>query len=394
MILKKLHLNNFRNYKLLDTEFNRKFNFIYGDNGNGKTNILEAISFTSAAKSFIGSSETDCLKQNENSFILRAEFENDLSNTENCVIEFDKQIKKKNILVNGEKVNSVSSEFFGKFPLVYLTPHSLEISYGNPSERRKFFDILISQSSKLYLDDLKVLSKLLKQKNFLFKEFSIFKRYSFSEFSDLLEVYNQKISVISAGVIFKRLKFLKEFKSEFDNSYNFLISDSGTSVIEYYSELFSDSPEISKSDLTFEYLKDLLTVALDNMKDREIGKSVSLVGPQRDDFIFRIFKNNESFELKNHGSQGEHKTFIVALKLAEYEYLKNKNQSNPVLLLDDILSELDENRVSQIISHLKDYGQIFLTTTDKKYLEKIKKFYDKKDIGIYLVNDGILKNQN
>jgi len=138
----------------------------------------------------------------------------------------------------------------------------------------------------------------------------------------------------------------------------------------------------------------LLTVALDNMKDREIGKSVSLVGPQRDDFIFRIFKNNESFELKNHGSQGEHKTFIVALKLAEYEYLKNKNQSNPVLLLDDILSELDENRVSQIISHLKDYGQIFLTTTDKKYLEKIKKFYDKKDIGIYLVNDGILKNQN
>ncbi|HCN36761.1 MAG TPA: hypothetical protein DIS94_03495, partial [Bacteroidetes bacterium] len=243
MILKKLHLNNFRNYSFLESEFNRKFNFIYGDNGNGKTNILEAISFTSSAKSFIGSGESDCLKQNENLFLIRAEFENSYSNNENCVIEYDNVLKKKNVSVNGEKISSVSSDFFGKFPLVYLTPHSLEISYGNPSERRKFFDILISQSSKLYLEDLKTLNKILKQKNFLLKEFTVFKKYGINEFNNLLDVYNRKICDTGAEIILKRLLFLDEFKNEFDKSYNFLISESGSARIDYYSEILSDVNE-------------------------------------------------------------------------------------------------------------------------------------------------------
>lgn len=397
MILKKLHLNNFRNYSFLESEFNRKFNFIYGDNGNGKTNILEAISFTSSAKSFIGSGESDCLKQNENLFLIRAEFENSYSNNENCIIEYDNVLKKKNVTVNGEKISSVSSDFFGKFPLVYLTPHSLEISYGNPSERRKFFDILISQSSRLYLEDLKSLNKILKQKNFLLKEFTVFKKYGIKEFNNLLDVYNRKICDAGAEIIFKRLTFLDEFKNEFDKSYNFLISESGSARIDYYSEIFSDLSDIgnlNSKEIKIDFISDKIKDSLEKFKDQEISKAVSLTGPQRDDYIFRIIKTGGTFDLKNHGSQGEHKTFMVALKLAEYEYLKNNNVNTPVLLLDDILSELDEKRVSQIISHLKDYGQIFLTTTEKNYLKEIKKFYDEKEIGVYFVKNGILTSES
>ena len=376
-------------------DFNGKFNYIYGNNGQGKTNILEAISFISFGKSFLGASEHDCVKFGKEEFQIEGEYENDLQNLFHVFLNYNSTFKKKTFHVNKEKVTRYSSDIFGKFPVVYLSPQSLNLTYGNPSERRKFFDILISQTNRLYLDFLKDLGKLIKQKNALLKNNLYFNAYSGNELSDLLCSYNEKFVEISSNIIFRRLRFLMEFKSFFEKNFRFLITNNDKASMSYYSELFG---EIDFERLG-EYDKGMITETLSNSLEQrmneEIDRGLTLIGPQRDDYIFRLMKNDEhptenksGFELKIYASQGEHKTFVIALKLAEYYYLKDKKATNPILLLDDLLSELDSNRVSKIISHLKDYGQIFLTTTDIKYKSSIEKFYDDNEISTYQVLNG------
>ncbi len=397
MILKKIVLKNFRNYDKQELIFNDKFNFIYGNNGQGKTNILEGISYTAFGKSFLGSSEADCVRFGENEFYIEAEFENDLENIDHIVISYSLNPRLKSIHRNKEKVTALSSEIFGRYPMVYLSPKSLSITYGNPSDRRKFFDILISQTSRLYLDHLREFAKILKQKNALLKNYSVYKKYSYTELKDLLNSYNEKFSEVSAQIIFRRLNFLKEFKSFFEKNFSFLLLQNHRGYINYNSDVFGEITT-GEDNADTEFIRNKLGKHIDETADEEIARAITLTGPQRDDYVFRLNKtesgNNtetnmkEAFEIKYFASQGEHKTFVVALKLAEYDYLKDKKSTSPVLLLDDVLSELDESRVSKIISHLKDYGQIFLTTTGKNYNDNLKQFYSEEEISVYKIDNG------
>ena len=394
MLLKKIILKDFRNYENQELNFNDKFNFIYGDNGLGKTNVLEAISFVSFGKSFLGASESDCVKFEKEEFQIDGEYKNDLDNIFRICLHYNFILKKKSFHVNKEKVTRFSSDIFGKFPVVFLSPHSLNLTYGNPSERRKFFDIIISQTNKLYLDYLKDLSKLLRQKNALLKDNILYNKYSERELNDLLSSYNEKLIEISSNVIFRRVRFLIEFKNFFKKNFGFLVANNDEGSISYYSDIFGEIDSERLINFDKERIIEHLNNSLNQKSNDEIARGMSLVGPQRDDYIFRLKKINESsegndhgFELKIYASQGEHKTFVIALKLAEYHYLKEKKATSPILLLDDLLSELDSKRVSKIISHLKDYGQIFLTTTDKSYKKKLGKFYDSKEISLYEVSN-------
>ncbi|HQY51350.1 MAG TPA: DNA replication and repair protein RecF [Ignavibacteria bacterium] len=394
MILKRIVLKNFRNYSGQEINFNNKFNFIYGNNGQGKTNILEAVSYSTYGKSFLGSSEADCVKFGDTEFFVESDFINDLGNKDFIVINYDSHKKSKTIHRNKQKVNSFSAEVFGRFPLVFLSPKSLNITYGNPSDRRKFFDILISQTSNLYLDHLKELAKTLKQKSALLREYSLHRKLTFSELKDLLNSYNEKLSDVSSRVLFKRINFLREFESYFDRNFQFLLKQDHKGSITYSSDITGEIiPKNSETGL--DELRSLTDKILLQKFNEEIKRAVTLVGPQRDEYVFKLSKleNEEpvSFDLKNFASQGEHKTFLLALKLSEYDFLKNSKSTSPVLLLDDILSELDEERVSMIISHLKDYGQIFLTTTDKDYLERLKTFYTDDEISEFYIEDGNVK---
>ncbi|MDZ4711632.1 MAG: DNA replication and repair protein RecF [bacterium] len=386
MILKKISLKNFRNYSAQELRFNDKFNFIYGNNGHGKTNILEAVSYTTFGKSFLGSSESDCIKFLENEFFIDSEFENDLGNKDHIVINYNSETKSKSIHRNKEKVMSFSSEIFGRFPMVFLSPKSLVITYGNPSDRRRFFDILISQASRLYLDHLKELAKILRQKNVLLKDYTMFRKYSYAEMKNLLASYNEKLAEVSAHIVFKRLNFLKEFKNYFEKNFSFLQNNNHHASISYFSDYLNDNDAHG-----FDSINEILLKYITDKTEEEIGRSISLAGPQRDDYIFRLRKEGEEeFELKNFASQGEHKTFLIGLKLSEYDYLKDKKSTSPILLLDDVLSELDESRVSKIISHLKDYGQIFLTTTDAGYITNLKEFYRDDEISSFQIEKGNL----
>lgn len=401
MILKKIVLKNFRNYSGQEIIFNDKFNFIYGNNGHGKTNILEAVSFTTFGKSFLGASEADCVRFGENEFFIESDFLNDLDNEDRIVINYNTDARSKSFSRNKEKVTSFSSEIFGRYPIVFLSPHSLNITYGNPSDRRKFFDILISQSSRLYLDYLKDLAKILRQKNALLKNYTVFKKYSRSQFEDLVHSYNEKLISVSANVIFKRLNFLKEFDSYFSKNFSMLTVEEHSGSISYFSNAIEEVDPL-RDTIDFDEIQEKVKKAINNRLEDEIKRAVSLCGPQRDEYVFRLKKttdtkngdNLKGFDLKNFASQGEHKTFLVALKLSEFDILNDKKGTNPVLLLDDVLSELDQSRVTKIISHLKEYGQIFLTTTDKSYIDNLREFYENNEISVFEIEEGKVLNSD
>lgn len=396
MILKEITLNNFRNYEDQKIDFNEKFNFIYGENGQGKTNILEAVSLTCLTKSFLGASESDCLRFDAEGFSIESVYTNDNGNDEKIGVAYDKPSAKKAIHINKNKVASYSSEIFGRIPAVFLSPQDLEITYGNPSERRKFFDILISQTSPLYLNNLKDMVKLVKQKNALFRSYHQHKNISPEELKDLLQSYNEKFIEVSGEIIVKRIEFLKEFLNYFSKNFSYLINKNQTPYISYESDAIGTIGVDEYETVTKETIKKGYEKLAEKKFDEEILRGTSLFGPQRDDYIFSLQKNADTnfFDLKNHASQGEHKTFLVALKLSEYDFLKDKKETNPVLLLDDVLSELDENRVSMIISHLKEFGQIFLTTTNKNYAENLSKFYNPSEMKIFKVVNGKVFTDN
>lgn len=395
MFLRKIKLANFRNYPEQEINLNNRFNFIHGNNGEGKTNILEAVSFISYGKSFLNSADTDCVRFGNEEFYIEGLFDNDAGSTYNLSVNYTKLQKRKTILLNKDKVTRYSSDMFGRFPAVFLSPHSLNITYGNPSERRKFFDIIIAQTSRVYLDMLKDLVRVLKQKNALLKNYMNIGSYDRSEFTKLLESYNNKLAEISSDVVFRRFQFLREFKGYFRNNYSNLIGENVSPSINYYSCVHDKnlSPDTFMSFTRDEILDSIRTRLSENTKE-EIARNISLYGPHRDDFIFEMDKqvsddgSRRSISLKNYASQGEHKTFVIGLILAQYHYLRDKLGNSPMLLLDDVLSELDPVRVSKIISHLKEYGQIFLTATDLVYNSELKKFYGENEISYFNISGG------
>jgi DNA replication and repair protein RecF len=396
LILKKIILRNFRNYNVQAIDFNNRFNFIYGDNGHGKTNILEAISYLTYGRSFISAVENECIKFGCDEFFIEGEFVNDLENTFSVRLIYNLAARKKIYFLNGEKVSSFSNDIFGRFPVVYLSPHSLSITYGNPSERRKFFDILIAQTNKLYLDYLKILSKILKQKNALLKNNLIEGNAAGNGFYNILESYNEKLAEVSANIIFRRLKFLNDFISFFRKNFSELIFADDSSFINYFTDIYG---ELTNSEsLGVDAIQSDIKNEIFQRTGEEIARGISVVGPQRDDYIFRLGKSNSGnkenngFVLKNFGSQGEHKTFLVALKLAEYYLLKDVLGTRPILLLDDVLSELDAGRISNIISHLNNFGQVMLTTTDSEYSKGMNEFFNDDEISHFRINEGTVSN--
>jgi DNA replication and repair protein RecF len=391
LVINRVILQNFRNYGEQAIEFNRRFNFIFGNNGNGKTNILEAVSFLSQGRSFIGAIDHECVKFGCDNFVLDGKFENDLGNFFNVKLNYSSVSKKKSYNLNNEKISGFSNDIFGRFPVVHLSPHSLNITYGNPSERRKFFDILISQTNKVYLELLKDLSKIIKCKNALLKINLANGKYNDKQFNDMLDSYNEKLIINSADIINRRINFLKSFVKYCRTNFRELIAESENVFINYFSDTLQEiSPE--KETPAVQFILDSVKSDLEKNRHLEIARGITLIGPHRDDYFFKLSKNGdtggEGFSLKSFGSQGEHKTFIIGLKLAEFYYIKDNSGTSPVLMLDDVLSELDRTRISKIISHLNSYGQIILTTTDKNYLKEIKGFYDKKDISVLNVKDG------
>lgn len=392
MILEELYLADFKNYNKCSFTFSPNLNFIYGENGNGKTNILEAVSLLCYTKSFLLNTEADCVKYGENAFEISGNFRNFAGSTNNVKFIYHNNDTLKHIICDNDKVTR-SNEFLGRFPLVVLSPYDLKLTMGQQQERRRNFDLLISQVSRIYLNDLRKYSKIIKQKNALLKDNLIQKRYSYIELKELLAVWNSELLELAVKIMLRRLDFIEEFKLYLAVSFAGIVGDKYIPLIKYESEaLMVDSDEFKD----VEHIKEKLMNLLDAKLDAEIKRGISLAGPHRDNYIFLMNKSGELYEMRTFASMGEHKTFVVALKLSEFtylnEYLKHSNTGSPILLLDDVFSELDKNRIKKISGIINEFNQVFITTTEIEHLNTLKDNFS--DTRIFNIVNGSSQSVN
>lgn len=345
MYLEKLYLKNFRNYEELNLEFNEKLNVFIGGNGYGKTNVLESIFFSFILKSHRTNRTLDLIKFGEESFNINLRCKKDNLKIIKTNIKLNKD-NKKSIMVNEIKIQKIS-DFIGFIKVVMFSPEDLRIIKGSPTIRRKFLDMNISQIDKLYLKAIINYNKVLDMKNTILKLNNIDNK--------LLDVYDEQISFLSNVIINKRFMYLnklKEFSNRVHNEISGFNEKLNIKYINFINLKFEELDEnIDIKNEVFDILK----------KNREIDrvKKFSTTGIHKDDFI--ILMNDK--QVSNYSSQGQQRSAIISIKLAIVELIKELTKEYPILLLDDILSELDRNRRNFILNFVKN-AQTFITGTD------------------------------
>jgi DNA replication and repair protein RecF len=344
MILSSINLKNFRSHNDTFLNFSDKLNFIIGGNGQGKTTVLESIYYLCTSKSNNSKTDIEAVSFNEAGFELNGIFK-DLS--ENKVRIFYSVADNKKYYFKDSKLISRSTDIIGKFPVVILTPSDHSITQGPPAERRKFVDSVISQASENYLKTLLDYGRTLRQRSSLLFQL---KENRKKNLLDELDAWTEKLIDSGLSIINYRLNFAANFIKFITASYNIIMGNDEVPGLKYF---YLENYESSE-------LKEEFVRLIELKRNEELRRSSNLVGPHRDDFILEI--NNLS--LKTFGSQGQHKTFQVVLRFAEFFYLKEVMGIVPIFLLDDIFGELDTKRSQKISEYLRELGQTFITMTD------------------------------
>lgn len=341
MILKNLTLTNYKSFSDKSIILDKNINCFVGANGVGKSNILDAIYHLSFGKSYFNPISSQNIKHKEDFFAIKGVYNNNLKN-EIILINLKKGEKK--IIKRNNKKYEKFSEHIGLLPLVIISPSDRNLIAEGSDIRRKFVDSVISQSDKTYLSNLINYNRVLLQRN------SLLKLHFKNKNTDLntINVYDSQLEDIGDKIYVKREKFMSDFCPVFEEKYNLISNNSEYVNIQY------------KSDLNNEKLSVLLSKSL----EKDLFLQYTSKGIHKDDLIFSI----DNYPIKKFGSQGQRKSFLIALKLAQFDFLKKHNNNNPILLLDDIFDKLDKNRVKQIINLVSsdNFGQIFISDTDKQ----------------------------
>lgn len=362
MILERLSLINFKNYTEAQLEFCSKFNCFVGNNGIGKTNLLDAIYYISFCKSFFNTIDSQNITYHQAFLVIQA-WINKNGETHEIYCGVKRGHKKQ--FKHNKKEYERLSDHIGLYPLVIISPSDIELIWGGSEVRRKFMDSIISQYDKIYLEKLINYNHVLHQRNALLKQFHEQKSFDASS----LEIWDEQLIIYGEHIIKTRQHFLEEFIPLFSKNYQFISGSNETVSLEY---------ESSIKDVAFK------TVLMANLaKDR--ATQYTHVGPHRDDLDFKINDNS----LKKFASQGQQKTYLLSLKLAQFEFIKNKKDTKPLLLLDDIYDKLDEQRFKKLIELVSsdNYGQVFITDT---HPERIKELFKEKQTEhlIFEIQDG------
>ena len=348
MILKTLSLLNYKNFDSQTFQFDSKINCFVGPNGVGKTNVLDAIYHLSFGKSYFNPVSSQNIKHNADFFVIDGLYNKD-ERDEKIIVALKKG-QKKTLKRNGKLYNRFS-DHIGFLPLVIISPADRDLITEGSDTRRKFIDGVISQGDKVYLNDFIKYNKVISQRNALLKYFALNATFN----ADTLEIYNHQLTELGSKIFEKRDAFLKEFIPIFKERYKVISNNNEEVNLIYKSDLFKDS------------LNNLLVKTL--KKDRAL--QFTSVGVHKDDLSFKI----EQYSIKKFGSQGQQKSFLIALKLAQFDFIKSHSGVNPILLLDDIFDKLDEQRVVQIITLVENenFGQLFITDTHPERTEQIIK---------------------
>jgi DNA replication and repair protein RecF len=348
MILKSLSLINYKNFESQSFSFDNKINCFVGPNGIGKTNVLDAIYHLSFGKSYFNPIATQNIKHEEDFFVIDGIFDKE-DRQEKIIVSLKKGQKK--IIKRNNKIYEKFSDHIGFIPLVIISPADRDLIIEGSDTRRKFIDSVISQSDRTYLNNLINYNKVLSQRNALLKYFAINNTFN----AQTLEVYNEQLLSFGNAIFETRNTFLKAFIPIFKLRYNAISNKNEDVNLSYKSDLFED---------------DLMTLFKLNLK-KDKALQYTSVGIHKDDLNFEI----DTYPIKKFGSQGQQKSFLIALKLAQFDFVKQQSGVTPILLLDDIFDKLDENRVAQII-HLVDdeaFGQIFISDTHAERTENVVK---------------------
>ena len=332
-------MTDFRNYRQLKINFGAQKNFFFGNNAQGKTNLLEAIYLLCLSKSFRTSHEKEAIAFSKQNFILKAEFNFDNGNKQKVALLCSHN-KGKEISINRKRISRIS-ELIGGFPIVLSSPEEYNLTTGPPSERRKFIDILLSQISKKYIHFLIEYIRILKQKNTILLKWKFTGKKNHIE----LEPWNERLIEIGSNIIEFRNKFSKQLSIRIGSIYSKLVYGEEKLEFDYLPSIeFLTSQEIERC----------FSEKIKQIYDKELQRGTSLIGPHRDDFIFKINGN----ELKKYGSRGQHKTVLISLAAAEYDLIKDLTDETPILLIDDLYSELDEKRENNILNLIDDFEHI------------------------------------
>jgi len=348
MTLNQLSLLNYKNFETVSFQFDPKINCLVGNNGVGKTNVLDAIYHLSFGKSYFNPITSQNIKHGEEFFVIDGNYTK--SEREEKIIISAKRGQKKIIKRNGKPYTRFS-EHIGFLPLVIISPADRDLIIEGSDTRRKFIDGVISQGNSKYLQTLINYNKVLAQRNSLLKYFAVNHTHNQST----LDIYNEQMHELGSYIFEKRKEFLEEFMPIFLKRYQ-SISNANESVSLVYKSQLQE--------------KDLLSLLNEHTQKDKLSQ-YSNYGIHKDDLLFEI----DEHPIKKFGSQGQQKSYLIALKLAQFDFIKVHNKVNPILLMDDIFDKLDEKRVEQIITLVdnEDFGQLFISDTHGDRTENIIK---------------------
>ena len=356
MIINRLSLINFKNHSEKSFDFSAQINCFVGNNGVGKTNVLDALHYLSVGKSFLGNSDLNNIKSDEDFFVVEAEIRN--ADKED-VIKILQPKESKKIIKKNDKTYDRLADHIGYLPSVMISPYDSNLISDSGESRRKFLDAMISQTDASYLFDLIQYQKTIQQRNALLKYFA--KNRTFDR--DSLEIYNDPISNFGTRIFEKRKDFVEKLNPIVQHFYEIISGGKEAVNVVYDSHLLEgyNSPQHNQ------FFKTLLSQNMD--KDRAL--TYTSKGVHKDDLLFEMNGNS----IKKIGSQGQQKSFLIALKLAQINRIKELTGKSPILLLDDIFDKLDDTRVSQLIElvNKEKFGQIFITDTHKERTENVVK---------------------
>jgi len=369
MQLKKLSLIHFKNYTEADLTFSSRINCFCGNNGEGKTNVLDAIHYLSFCKSFFNPIDSQNIQHNAPFFVIQGLF-SIAENEEEEVYCGQKRNQKKQFKRN-KKEYSRLADHIGLIPLVMISPADSELITEGSESRRKFIDSVIAQYDKDYLEYLIKYNKVLSHRNALLKQFGNSGNFN----ADSLEIWNVQLVEYGIRVHEIRKKFINEF----------------VPIFQKYYELLSKG----KEQVNISYISHLNATAFTEVLEKALHKDrimeYTTVGIHKDDLEFSI----NQYPIKKYASQGQQKSFLIALKLAQYEFIKNIKQQTPILLLDDIYDKLDDTRVQQLMELVSNekFGQLFITDTHPTRLAELFEAA-KKDFKLFKIKNGMIVSQH
>ncbi len=371
MRVRKVQLTSFRNHAESSLEFTGGINFITGANAQGKTSILEALSYVCLTKSFLQQADATVPKFGGERFAVDAVLETDKNIVNHVRVAFDGAAGKRYFLDSNEVRRS--ADVIGMFPIVVLSPGDFALTGGSPAERRKFADLVLSQVSRSYLEEVTEYRRALKQRNKILLDGKLSNAFD----GDLLSAWTDALIAHGSKVMARREKFVNEFQDAFSASYRSLV-DSGEVPGLRYEPSFR-----VETDIESDFRK-----AIRELGRAERARGATLAGPHRDDISFTL----NGMPLKEFASQGQHKTFLVAMKMAEFGYIRGMLGETPAMLLDDVMTELDYSRATRVIQAVGTLGQAFVTATDMLSFDD--KMLDARETKFHFVREGSVVYEN